>query len=490
QDLPFERLVAALQPVRDQSISPLFQIAANYNATTNTSTETSTPDTLEGLSVSRTGEGAGDTRFDLALTIADNSRDLNVSFNYALDLFDPQTIERLSRHYVEVLEQLASGDVDSQCLADIDLTSDVPVHVPVVYPFEAVTSRIAAQAAARADAVAVTCEGTSLTYGDLDAWSSQVGRRLLALGVMPDERVGLCVERSTGLIAGLLGILRAGGAYVPLDPAYPRERLADMIADSGMRRVVVDDATADSLGDLLEGLEIVRLSDVTGEDATPLLTPVHPDQLAYVIYTSGSTGKPKGVGISHCALCSHLEDFITTYGISEQDRMLSTSTINFDVAAHELLPALMQGGRVEIRGPDLWDLTRTTAMLRERKITFSRIPTAYWRQWLTALPEDLPDLRQITVGGEGLPGDALGQWHDSHLAHIALDNLYGPTETTIASHRHLTCSSDRVHVAAPIGHSYPSRTDCIIDASGATVPCGGVGELCIGGVTLARGYLE
>ncbi|MCP1197781.1 AMP-binding protein, partial [Acetobacter senegalensis] len=228
---------------------------------------------------------------------------------------------------------------------------------------------------------------------------------------------------------------------------------------------------------------------VASENGSPLVTPVHPDQLAYVIYTSGSTGKPKGVGISHAALCSHLGDFIATYGISEQDQMLSTSTINFDVAAHELLPALMQGGNVEVRGPDLWDLTRTTARLRERKITFSRIPTAYWRQWLTALPEDLPHLRQITVGGEGLPGDALGQWHDSHLAHIALDNLYGPTETTIASHRHITCSEDRIHPTAPIGHAYPSRTDCILDGSGATVPCGGVGELCIGGVTLARGYL-
>ncbi|WP_248845850.1 AMP-binding protein, partial [Acetobacter senegalensis] len=182
--------------------------------------------------------------------------------------------------------------------------------------------------------------------------------------------------------------------------------------------------------------------------------------------------------MTHQALCSHLGDFIETYRITEKDRMLSTSTINFDVAVHELLPALMRGGNVEVRGRDLWDLARTTTVLQNRKITFSRLPTAYWRQWLTALPEGLPDLRQITVGGEGLPGDALGQWHDSHLSHIALDNLYGPTETTIASHRHITSGDDRVHAAAPIGQSYPSRTDCIIDTSGASVPCGGVGELC------------
>ncbi|MCP1197093.1 amino acid adenylation domain-containing protein, partial [Acetobacter senegalensis] len=205
---------------------------------------------------------------------------LEVRWTFDTDAVGIGDVGRLTTLHFKILEQLVDPEMDQKILADIDVPSNMRQREPVVYPFEAVTRRIAAQAAARPDAVAVTCEGQSLSYGALDGWSSQIGRRLLALGVVPDERVGLCVERSTGLIAGLLGILRAGGAYVPLDPAYPRERLADMIADSGMRRVVVDDTTPDSLGDLLDGLEIVRLSDVASENGSPLVTPVHPDQLA------------------------------------------------------------------------------------------------------------------------------------------------------------------------------------------------------------------
>lgn len=178
------------------------------------------------------------------------------------------------------------------------------------------------------------------------------------------------------------------------------------------------------------------------------------------------------------------------YGINASDRMLSTSTINFDVAAHELLPALMMGGRVVVRGPEMWSLDHLTSVLREKAITFSRIPTAYWKQWLDALPEDLPALRQVTVGGEGLPGDALKYWHETALGQqVRLDNLYGPTETTIASHRHVTSVTDGVYALAPIGQAYPSRSDVILDVSGGMVPVGGFGELCIGGETLARGYL-
>ncbi|MCP1197777.1 AMP-binding protein, partial [Acetobacter senegalensis] len=280
-------------------------------------------------------EGQEQAHYPLTLAIIPG-RDITLSWTRDGTRLDGGTLSRLSGHYVEVLEQLTSVEGDQQTLAAIALTSDVPVHEPVVYPFEAVTSRIAAQAAARPEATAVTCEGTSLTYGALDVWSSQVGRRLLSMGIIPDERVGLCVERSTGLIAGLLGILRAGGAYVPLDPAYPRERLADMIADSGMRRVVVDDTTPDSLGDLLDGLEIVRLSDVASENGSPLVTPVHPDQLAYVIYTSGSTGKPKGVGITHQNLARLLDATAQWFELGADDVIPMFHSYAFDVSVWEV----------------------------------------------------------------------------------------------------------------------------------------------------------
>ncbi|WP_313957399.1 amino acid adenylation domain-containing protein, partial [Paraburkholderia sp. BCC1885] len=338
---------------------------------------------------------------------------------------------------------------------------------------------------------AVVCEGESLSYERLEAWSNRIGRRLKALGVQAEQCVGLCVERSVGLVAGLLGVMKSGAAFVPLDPSYPEARLRDMMEDAGVRRVVADAGSVASLGDLLADFEVVLISDVEGESPDAWQEPVHADQLAYVIYTSGSTGKPKGVAISHGSLSLHMDDFLQTYQITEADRQLQSSTINFDVSLHEMLPALMSGGQVVMRGPQHWDLETMSRRLIEEKVTFSRIPTAYWQQWLREPPaaSDL-SLRQITVGGEALPGDALKQWRRGPLAHIRLDNLYGPTETTVACVYRETQDEDTDHVAAPIGAPYPSRSAYVLDLDGNEAPVGGLGELCIGGATLARGYLK
>ncbi|MFT8781363.1 non-ribosomal peptide synthetase, partial [Acetobacter orientalis] len=476
---------------RSLSHSPLFQVAYNFLTSTGTQVEAGGLATaLNGLTVARIGNDEGDNRFDLALGVSDSPDRIAISFAYMTDLFDRSSVERLLADYTAILEDVTVSNRDVQAVGILCLSSPMIPPVPVHYPFKPVVGRIDAQAVERPDAVAVTCEGEEADYAGLVGWSSRIGRRLQGLGVLPDERVGLCVTRSIGMIVGLLGILRAGGAYVPLDAAYPRDRLALMIGDSGLKRVVVDARTETELGDLFADLEVIRIEDLADGDATPFAMPVHPDQLAYVIYTSGSTGTPKGVGISHRALNEHLGDFLETYGIHASDRMLSTSTINFDVAVHELLPALIMGGQVVVRGPDMWSLDHLTSVLREQKITFSRIPTAYWKEWLDALPEDLPALRQVTVGGEGLPGDALRAWHETALGRqVKLDNLYGPTETTIASHWHATSVSDGAYALAPIGQAYPSRSDVILNISGGMVPTGGLGELCIGGETLARGYL-
>src|SRR6185369_5836881 len=229
--------------------------------------------------------------------------------------------------------------------------------------------------------------------------------------------------------------------------------------------------------EVLSGCELVLVSEVDDESADAVVCPVHPDQLAYVIYTSGSTGRPKGVAVSHRALSLHVDDFVATYRITAADRVLHSSTINFDVALHELLPALSMGGRVVMRGPQMWDLDRLTRVLIDEAVTFSRMPTAYWQQWLQRLPEGsvLPRLRQVTVGGEALPGDALKRWQSGPLSHIRLDNLYGPTETTIAALYRETGAEDANEVIVPIGTTYPGRSAAVRDADG--------------NVVLARGYL-
>ena len=427
------------------------------------------------------------THYPLTLTVLPRSG-LVVDWEWDGERVDRSSVERLSGHYVEVLEHLASG-ADLR-VGELSLSCDAIAGPVAEYGFRPAAARIAKRAALQPGAEAIACEGVGLSYGELEAWSNRIGRRLQRLGVAGDERVGLCVERSVGLPAALLGVLKSGAAFVPLDPAYPEARLAEMIADAGVRRVVADRDSAEGLAELLAGCELIVVEDVAGEDDGAFCAPVHPDQLAYVIYTSGSTGRPKGVAISHGALSLHLDDFLGTYGIGAADTVLQSSTINFDVALHELLPALCMGGRVVMRGAQLWDLERLSGVLAAEAVTFSRIPTAYWQQWLRDLPPDLPSLRQVTVGGEGLPGDALARWQAGPLRHVRLDNLYGPTETAIAALYRETIAEDAGEVIVPIGRPYPGRRAAVLDGDGNMAPVGGLGELCIGGRSLARGYLN
>ncbi|KKJ01902.1 amino acid adenylation domain-containing protein, partial [Burkholderia gladioli] len=325
----------------------------------------------------------------------------------------------------------------------------------------------------------------------------RVARALAAAGVGPDARVGICMTRSLGMVAALLGTLRSPGAFVPLDPAYPAERLAMMLDDAGVKVVLTDADAQARCGELFAGrvaIDVGALAAAEAESDHAGSTPAepHPDQLAYVIYTSGSTGRPKGVAISHGAFAAHLDDFIAAHAISAADTQLQSSTINFDVALHEMLPALLQGGRIEMRGPEAWDIDTTSRHLIDARVTFSRLPTAYWQQWLRTPPppEALAALRQITVGGEGLPGDALAQWQRGPLGRIGLANLYGPTETTVACMYRATTPEDASQAIVSIGVPYASRTARVLDRDGNEAPIGALGELCIGGHTLARGYLD
>ncbi|MGQ3110831.1 AMP-binding protein, partial [Aeromicrobium sp.] len=186
-----------------------------------------------------------------------------------------------------------------------------------------------------------------------------------------------------GLVAAMLGVWQSGGAYVPLDPGYPAARLADMIADAGLRRVVVDRATAARLAGLLDGLDLVFVDEGTDEDGSEAL---HPDRLAYVIYTSGSTGKPKGVAISHGSLSLHMNDFIGTYGVTADDVVLQLATISFDVGTEQLLPPLVMGARVVMRGPELLEASALNRLLVAELVSIAGFATAYWQQWLHEVP--------------------------------------------------------------------------------------------------------
>ncbi|RQV08992.1 amino acid adenylation domain-containing protein [Burkholderia cenocepacia] len=482
--LPFAQLLDTLRTGRDLAHAPLFQVMFNVDYA-----DPAARVELPGLRATPVDGDAGAVRFDLTLNIVESADCLRAVFSYACDMFDAATVERLARDYRAVLEQLAARP--ERLPGDLVLSgAALPSQALRRYAFEPVTPRIVARAASCPDATALYCGDARLSYRELDAWSNRIARALKRAGVGPDTRVGVCMTRSIALPAALLAVWKAGGAYVPLDPDYPHERLRDMLDDAQIRAVVIDRPCGAQLGGLLAGRTQVDVGDVAHEDATGWDEPVHPRQLAYVLYTSGSTGRPKGVALDHEALALHLRDFRDAYRIGADDVMLQSSTINFDVALHELLPALLAGGAVRMRGPHAWTLDTLNATLAAG-VTFARIPTALWQQWQRHAPPatDLPALRQITVGGEALPRDELARWHDGPLRHIALDNLYGPTETAIAALRHATAPADAERAVVPIGRPFPGRGAVVLDPDGNRMPHGGAGELCITGACVARGYL-
>ncbi|POR51580.1 non-ribosomal peptide synthase protein (TIGR01720 family)/amino acid adenylation domain-containing protein [Paraburkholderia eburnea] len=427
------------------------------------------------------------THYPLAVSVIPRGR-LAVEWAWDGARIDRATVDRLAAQYEALLARIIEDG--AQRVGELTLPEAARVQEARVYGFASLADSLVAQARRSPDAVALRCEQQSLTYAELERWSGALASLLVARGVRAETRVGLCVERGVGMIAALIGVIRSGGAFVPLDPEYPQARLEQMIEDAGITRVVADARSAARLADVLHGCEVVDVDaarDVSGD--APAVT-FHPEQLAYVLYTSGSTGRPKGVAVSHDSLWTHLEDFQSTYQISAQDTVLHSSTINFDVALHEILPALRVGATVEMRGIQPWDLQSLSERLSERRVTFARIPTALWQQWQRHAPaRGSLSLRQVTVGGEALPGDALRHWKESALADIRLDNLYGPTETTVAALYRETTIDDTKQVTVPIGKPYPGRSARVIDAFGDEAPAGGLGELCIGGPTVSRGYL-
>ena len=492
QDLPFAQLVEALQPERKAGQTPLFQVLFNHVAQANGSP-------LTGLRSTPLDLGQESAKFDLTLNAYERSDGVRLSLVYAEDRFEAVVAQALAADMLAVLEQAVARP--SVAIGNLRL-GHMPSPVlrlsraPALADFSSLAMRVRQAAARTPDALALHCEGLALSHGELAGLAEQVGQRLLRLGIQPEERIGICVDRSPMMVAAMLGVLLCGAAFVPLDPSYPQERLTFMLGNAGVRRLLADPASLRKFPDLADEFELVLLGaddgPRPGPDTAPLAWPlVHPEQLAYVIYTSGSTGRPKGVAVSHRALGRHLDDFIATHGITAQDKVLHMSTINFDVALHEIFPALIQGGSIVMRGPDAWDLATAGRRLAEHDISFARLPTAYWQQWLRELPaaDAVPRLRQITVGGEALNGDALRQWHQGPLRHIAVANLYGPTETTVACMQHQTSLADAGQAIVSIGHAYPSRQVAVFDDDANLMPVLAEGELCIGGDTLARGYL-
>ncbi|WP_194274092.1 non-ribosomal peptide synthetase [Variovorax paradoxus] len=492
QDLPFEQLVEALQPERSLSTAPLFQVMFNHLQQDHSALEN-----LPGL-VLRTWEfGEQTAQFELTLDVVEDSRgQVQLVFNHARELFEPETIERMAGHYVVILDALA-GD-DTRAIGDIDLLgapeksqlTQWSVNAQQEPGAELVHDSIARHALQQPDATALLFDETSLSFGELNARANRLAHRLIALGVQPDMRVGIVMERSLEMVVGILGILKAGGAYLPLDPEYPAQRLAYMVEDSSIELLLSHKATRDLITgqDGLVRLEVDSL-DVSNEPDTNPQVALHGEHLAYVIYTSGSTGKPKGAAVRHEALRSCMAWMQSTYGLSGDDTVLHKAPFGFDVSCWEMFWPMTSGVRLVIANPgDHRDPERLVQLIQRHQITTLNFVPSMLQAFL-AHPgiEASTRLKHIICGGEAMPAETQREAL-RRLSGATLQNLYGPTETTIHVTR-WTCRDDGQSLV-PIGRPISDTQTWVLDAELNPVPRGVAGELYVGGVSLARGYLN
>jgi amino acid adenylation domain-containing protein len=500
QDLPFEKLVEELAPRRHLARSPLFQVLLVLQ---NAPYE---PPRLPGLAVRplapRDGEETA-VKFDLALAFAQSGDELALEVEYSRDLFDRATAARLAEHLATLLAGLAAAPERRVWELPL-LTSEERRQVVVEWnattvPLPAaptIPALFARQARDRAAAPALVWDGGSLSYGELDARSNRLARRLARLGVGPESLVGVALERSPELIVALLAILKAGGAYLPLDPEYPRQRLALMLDDAlaEQERVVVvtRGSLAAGLPELPPSCALLDLDreDLSGESAAPLALPLTGEHLAYVLYTSGSTGTPKGVAVPHRSVVRlvHGADFAA---LGADEVFLQMAPVPFDASTLEIWGPLLNGGRLALLAPGPASLEELGASIARHGVTTLWLTAGLFHQMVERQLPALLGVRQLLAGG-----DVLSPAHVARVLGAAggggrvLINGYGPTENTTFTCCHRMAAGTAVGTSVPIGRPIANTRVYLLDREMQPVPVGVPGELYAGGIGLARGYLH
>ncbi len=481
QEVPFEKLVEVLQHERDLSRSPLFQVMFSLQNLPSSSIS------LPGLQLSSVTAPIHVAKFELTLVMAPGPQGLHGSLSYNTDLFDAATIERMAEHLGTLLEALSANP--DQRLLELPLMREAEQARllrqwnETAAPFEdgaTLHELFEVQVARAPDAEALRFGGQSLSYRELDVRANQLAHELRARGVRPDTRVALCLERSFDLVIGLLGVLKAGGAYVPLDPAYPRERLDFMLQDSGAAVLLTHSHLRDALPAYTGEVLALDTATLAHHPATAPERTVTADSLAYVIYTSGSTGRPKGVMVAHRGVPNLTRHMVEATGLRPGQRVLQFASFSFDAAVYEVTTALLHGATLVLAPREaLLPGQPLVDTLRGQSIDSVLLPPSV----LALLPTDgLEALGTLISGGEACTAEVVAKWAPGRQ----FLNAYGPTEATVIATLH-PCVPDGLK--PPLGKALSNTRLYVLDAHLRPVPVGVPGELFIGGVGLARGYL-
>ncbi|HKX27100.1 MAG TPA: amino acid adenylation domain-containing protein [Blastocatellia bacterium] len=484
QDVPFEKLVEALQPERDLSRSPLFQVKLILQNIPRESLE------LEGLKLGGGGSEVETAKLDLTMVITDVGHGLVGVVEYSRDLFEAETIRRLTNHYTNLLRAIV--EKGERSISELNMLSDQESAQIIVewnettrpYPQALRIHELVAEQAARSpERIALIDQNQEMTYGELNRRANQMGRYLQRLGVGSEVVVGVYLERSVEMVLGLLAALKAGGCYLPLDPKYPLERVSYMLEDAGVGVVVTEQRLETRLpafwGRTLcldAEWESVR-EEAHGDPESGSAA----ENLAYVIYTSGSTGRPKGVMLTHQGLCNLVEVQREAFKLGEHSRVLQFASLSFDASVWEIFSTLIAGGSLSLSGQERLmpgdSLLRT---LREEEITVMTLPP-------TALavlePEELPHVQTVIAAGEACSAELVERWARGRR----FFNAYGPTESTVCAsmERCEAGGNGRPTIGRPIANTQLYILDHHLMPAPMRVPS----DLYISGVGLARGYL-
>ncbi|MFI9238056.1 non-ribosomal peptide synthase/polyketide synthase [Streptomyces sp. NPDC053079] len=497
QDVPFEHLVEELNPQRSTAHHPLFQVALTLQ-----NNERARFD-MPGLDVRPELAGTGTSRFDLFFSLTENHGEdgkpagVDAYVEYATDLFDAATVDTLISRWTRLMRTvvaepgLAIGQADVVTAQEREEITGAWHDLAALPAAETLAETFQAHAARTPQAVAVVADGEAVTYEELNARANRIAHWLIARGIGPERRVALMFERSSELIAAMLGVLKAGGAYLPIDPDYPGDRVTHMVADAAPALVLTTGALAGLLPatvsaeavavdapSVAQALRACPDTDPADADRIAALRPSHP---AYVIYTSGSTGTPKGVVVAHQGIASLASTLRRACVVDGDSRVLQLSSPSFDAAVLEMVMAFSSGAALVVGARDRLIGEELAQVLADRRITHALIPPSVLATLPAGSAERLTDFATLIVGAEACAPDLVEQWS----AGRRMVNAYGPTESTVCA----AISGPLSGRQAPIGHPVDDARAYVLDERLRLVPPGVAGELYLAGAGLARGYL-